>query len=787
MAFAAELRQLRERAGRPGYRELARRAHYSASTLSEAAGGRELPSLAVTLAYVGACAGDRAAWETRWRGVSAELAVATAVSSEADAADDEEPPYVGLAAFQPEDAERYFGRERTIDELVTTLERHRLVVVLGASGSGKSSLLRAGLLHRARAGGLPGGPAWLTVLFTPGPHPLQECAVHLAGLVGTLAGSVHAELVADPRGLHLLAQQALADQPTDAELLIVVDQFEEVFTLCQDDQERARFITAVMAAARAANSRARVVLGIRADFYPHCTEHPDLLEALRHAQVPVGPMTVDELRRAITQPATRTGYIVEGALLAAVVADGSGRPGVLPLVSHALLETWRRRRGKALTLAGYESAGGIRGALAQTAESVYRTLDPAQQLLARAVFQRLIVPGEGTEDTKRRVTRDEFDADRDIAAVLDILARARLLTLGSETVELTHEALIRSWPRLSEWINEDRELLRVHRRLTEAAAEWDQHERDPGLLYRGGRLAAWGSRPFDRLNDLERTFLTAGRDREGRERSARRRRVRLALTGLSAAMAVTTALAVLAFLQADRADNERDLAFSRQLVAHAASQLPLDPELSLLLARQAYQVRPTEEAESMLRQATLKSRGLAVIRAHEGQVNGVVFSRDGRRVAGTGDDGTMRIWTVNGDDDPVVLRGHNGRTLGVSFSPDGRRVASGSADRTVRVWPATGDGDPVVLRGHEDDVEGVAFSADGEHVAGAGADGTVRVWRATGGSDAVVLRGHEGGVWDVAFSPDGQRLPAPATTARSGSGNGLPGPPSSYYAGTRRR
>lgn len=758
VAFAAELRLLREKAGSPGYRELARRAHYSASTLSEAAGGRELPSFAVTLAYVEACGGDRAAWETRWRSVAATLAVPAAINGDTDATDDEEPPYVGLAAFQPEDTERYFGRERMLDELVTTLDRRRLVVVFGASGSGKSSLLRAGLLGGARAQGSAGGKAWLTMLFTPGPHPMQECAVHLAGLIGTLAGSVHAELVADPHSLHLLAQQALTDQPPTAELLIVVDQFEEIFTLCQDDKERARFITALMSAARAANSRTRVVLGIRADFYPHCIEHPDLLDALRHAQVPVSPMSTDELRRAITQPAIRTGHIVEGALLAAVVADSSGRPGALPLVSHALLETWRRRRGNALTLAGYESAGGIHGALTQTAESVYRLLNPAQQLLAKKIFQRLIVPGEGTEDTKRRVDRDEFDADRNTAAVLDILARARLLTVGSKTVELTHEALIRSWLRLREWIVEDRELFRAHRRLTEAAAEWNQHDRDFGLLYRGARLTFWRDLPRDGLNELERAFLTVSFDREASELRAHRRRVRLTVVGLSMVFVLLSGLTVVALLQADRADDERELAFSRQLVAHATSQLPLDPELSLLLAREAYRVRPTEEAETMLRQATLESRVLATFRGHQGQVNGVAFSPDGRWLASTGDDGTVRRWPTQGEGAPVVLRGHNGRALGVAFSPDSRWVVSGGADRTVRVWPVTGDGDPVVLRGHDGEVAGVAFSPDGAYVAGTGLDGTIRVWRAVDGSDPLVLRGHDGKVWDVAFSPDGRRL-----------------------------
>lgn len=756
-AFAAELRLLRKKAGSSGYRELARRAHYSASTLSEAAGGRELPSLAVTLAYVEACGGDRAEWETRWRSVAATLAASAARNGDMDAADDEEPPYVGLAAFQPEDAERYFGRERMIDELVTTLGRHRLVVVFGASGSGKSSLLRAGLLGGAR-GAAPGGEAGPALLFTPGPHPLQECAVHLAGLTGKLAGAVHAELAADPDGLHLLAQQALADQPPAAELLIVVDQFEEIFTLCQDGRERDRFITSLMAATRAANSRTRVVLGIRADFYPHCVEHPDLLDALRQAQVPVSPMSTDELRRAITQPATRAGHIVEGALLAVVVADVSGRSGVLPLVSHALLETWRRRRGNALTLAGYESAGGIHGALTQTAESVYRRLDPAQQLLAKSIFQRLVVPGEGTEDTKRRVDRDEFDADRDTAAVLDTLARARLLTLGNETVELTHEALIRSWPRLREWIVEDRELFRAHRRLTEATAEWNQHDRDPGLLYRGARLTFWRDQSHDFLNELERAFLTSSLDRAARELQTHRRRIRLTVVGLSMVFVLLSGLTVVALRQADQAADERELAFSRQLVAHATGQLPLDPELSLLLARKAYQVRPTEEAAAMLRQATLESRVLTTFRDHQDQVNGVAFSPGGRWAASTSDEGTVRLRATSGDDEQLVLRGHGARVLGVAFNPDGRWVASGGADRTVRVWPVTGDSDPVVLRGHEGDVEGVTFSPDGVYVAGAGGDGIIRIWRSVGDGAPLVLRGHDGQVWDVAFSPDGRRL-----------------------------
>jgi transcriptional regulator with XRE-family HTH domain len=334
--FAFELRKLRLGADGITYRSLARRAGYSVTTLSQAAAGEQLPTLPVVLAYAGACGADPAEWEARWKAAVEE-------SADDGSRDDDGAlaPYRGLARFETGDSDLFFGREQLTTDLVDLLRRRRFAAVFGPSGSGKSSLLRAGLIPALRRAQAPGPrPAAIRIL-TPGERPARS----------------HAPLLtpALPR-----------EGDEGADTFLIVDQFEEVFTLCHDTAERARFIDLLLTA-RHPESRLRVLLAVRGDFYGRCAEHRELADALRDANLLTGPMSRTELRDAVVKPATAAGLTVERALTTRLVEEIADAPGGLPLLSHALLETWRRRRGKTLTMAGYEAAGCLDGAIAKTA------------------------------------------------------------------------------------------------------------------------------------------------------------------------------------------------------------------------------------------------------------------------------------------------------------------------------------------------------------------------------------------------------------------------------------
>jgi WD40 repeat protein len=792
--FATDLRGLREKAGTPSYRELSRIAHYSATVLSEAAGGRKLPSLAVALAYVRACGGDVDAWRQRWHEVAGGLT---------DPSPAGQPPYVGLATFQPADADRFFGRDGLLDDLRGRLENRRLVGLFGASGAGKSSLLRAGLVASSP------GP---TMVFTPGPRPREECALRLAELVGKEAPTLLAELAADPTALHLYLRQAAVRG--DADVLVVVDQFEEIFTQCTDQAERDWLVAALVHAATAPTSQARVVLGVRADFYGHCGNFPELVEALRDAQVLVGAMSTDDLRQVISGPAARAGCTVETALVSRLIAEATGQPAVLPLVSHALLETWRHRRGTRLTLAGYEETGGLQHAIARTAESVYDALDPGQLAAARQLFLRLTAVVDGAEDTKRRLHWRELDAaDADTATVVERFADARLLTLDADTVQLSHEAIIRCWPRLQEWLQDDREGRRLHRHLTEATESWESLDEDAGGLYRSTRLARvrdWATANPAALTNRERRFVDASLNAEAAEHATARRRtrrLRQLVAGLTALLLVAVIAVGFAVTADQTATAQRDLALARHAVDSAASLRASDPALSVQLNLAAYQLAPNAET----RDALLSSFGTPYgtrLAGHTADVTSVAFSADSKVVATASRDWTLRLWQVDDphqprvagtlklssdtspmvkfeqsghilavtDGDAVALwdvgdpahphklsapDSHHGNTVSLAFSADGTVLAVGTADRTATLWNVRNPAAPQLLTSAITSAGDVAISADGRLLAANEGKTGARLWNIsdpTNPKPLGALVGHRDVVASLAFSPDGRTL-----------------------------
>jgi transcriptional regulator with XRE-family HTH domain len=362
--FAGELRELRRRVGGMTYRRLAERSGYAVSTVSEAAGGRRLPTLEVALAYAMACGGDQQEWTAKWH--AAALA-ATELRVERSPGGVGRAPYRGLSSFRAEDADLFFGRETLVAEVVDRITAHRVTVVLGPSGVGKSSLLAAGVLPALRCGSEQVAAKLRPVVMAPGEHPW-------ASLFGQLAISTGPDVARDADAGMAVVAAAVDDLPDDTALLVVVDQFEELYTLC-GAEERTGFVDGMLALADRPDRRLRLVLSVRADFYGRCAEHPGLSQVLRDNQVLVGPMGQEELCAAVSRPAVAVGLSVERALLATAVNEAKGHVGVLPLLSHALLETWRRRRGDVLTLAGFTAAGGISAAVAQTAEAAYGELD----------------------------------------------------------------------------------------------------------------------------------------------------------------------------------------------------------------------------------------------------------------------------------------------------------------------------------------------------------------------------------------------------------------------------
>ncbi|WP_329274973.1 WD40 repeat domain-containing protein [Streptomyces sp. NBC_01451] len=782
---------------------------------------------------------DMVQWQHLW-----ERAVADPVGGrDTGSLDEEEPaaaevvavpggvcPYLGLASYRLEDTRWFFGRERSTNALVAQLRAAEtpaapetagtasadtdsgtgagvgtgtcgLVMLVGASGAGKSSLLSAGLVPALQEGALggPGQPAREVLQLVPGSDPLAELTCRIPGLSEIVSPT--GQPAAEPgtpefaRAVReTVAAWARRDAPgpdsdsgtvSSARPVIIVDQFEETFTLCPDETVRNTFIQLLHAASsppgpgeragRGEGAPALVVLGIRADFYDQCLRHPELADALQHRHMVLGPLTTAELREAVTGPAKAVGLELEPGLAELIVREvsadgprGTHDAGVLPLLSHALLATWQRRKAGRLTLSGYRAAGGIQGAVAATAERAWTGLDPAARTAARLLLLRLVRLGEDTQATRRRGTRRQLAAESTdpgkTEESLEALVRARLVTLDAESVEITHEALLHAWPRLRDWIDEDRGGNLLRQRLEDDSRSWEESKRDSSLLYRGSRLEqahTWARSAGD--TSLTRSavqFLAA---------SVRLRRRTVVIS--RAAVAVVVVLALLAAGAALIARQQRDDAVFENVLAEADRVQYTDPSLSAQLSLVAHGLRP-DDAGTRSRLISIVNTPLSTpLIGHTGAVYLTTFSPDGRLLATASYDRTVRLWNVADPSDPKPL----GKPLAANaswvssavFSPDGRTLAAAGDDGTIRLWDLSDPARPrslgAPLTEHDGTIYLIAFSPDGRTLASAGEDRTVRLWNMADRArprSIGTLTGAGAAVRAIAFSHDGRKLAA---------------------------
>ncbi|MFH9677802.1 AAA family ATPase [Streptomyces sp. NPDC017405] len=686
-------------------------------------------------------------------------------------------PYPGLNAFEPDEARLFCGRERMVDRLLAEISRPETSggpwLLVGPSGAGKTSLLNAGLLDRLRDDGLPGSSGWPVLRLTPGAGPLRR----LADLLDARPEDVELLRTA-PHGAPGLLRRLLADRPGQR-LVLLVDQLEEIFTLCRDDAERSVFLGALGALAEppasSGPSRALVVLALRADFYGRAAAEPRLVPALRDRAVLVEPMTAGELRAAIEEPAARSGLQLDDGLADLMLhefgAMRGDRPvaGALPLLAHALWATWRRRAGTRLTIAGYRATGGIAQAIATTADEVYESLDPESRHAVRHILTRLVRVGDGAPDTARPMDRSTVVRglpEEPARAAIELLTTRRLLTLDQDTARISHEALIRAWPRLRTWVDNDREWLRLRQRLADDATAWDRSGHDPSLLYRGSRLAAllqYTENPPVRRQELEPPLAAFAEASARLERQGvRRRRTIVAVLTVLLVLASAGLVGSVAFQrQAERA-HHRDLA--RYLAAEAENLRTTQPGLAKQLSLLSF--RMNEDAGLS---ALLASRSTPGVINRGEAARDLASSADGRVLAiSTGDaivlrtrDGTTRI--PAGVTGPVVVSRDGRRLAAVTYAVGGPRRA------TVRLWdlarPAYTRRTATLRTGHP--VGALALGTDGRVLYGAGPTGQVLRWDLGHGTEAptalAALGGKGGRIDSLAVSPRRNLLAAMST------------------------
>jgi WD40 repeat protein/DNA-binding XRE family transcriptional regulator len=717
-------------------------------------------------------------------------------------------PYRGLLPFGESDAGVFYGRERLAAELAAKLAARAagggLVVITGASGAGKSSLLRAGLLPiLARGRQIPESGRWPRIVMTPTKDPLTELAARLAAVGGPDALAVRDGLARHPGQAHLAIRSAvLAAAARDAQppapddsvprLVLIMDQFEQVFTLNPDlggEATRRAFITALCSAAAnpvgsGLEPPALVVIAVRGDFWDRCAAVPELVSPLQDGQFVVGPMTESELRVAITGPAAAAGLRIDPALTDTILGDlraagADGSAGVLPLLSQAMALTWEQRDGDRLTSHGYAQAGGVSHAVQTGADRVYDTLSAGQQAVARDMLRSMTVASRDGTLARRPASRDDLYAGlpgaarADIDAVLDAFAAERLAVLDGDTAQLSHDVLLRAWPRLRGWLEEDQASWVLYSQLADAALAWHDSDDDPSFLYRGAQLAAlqqavtrWSAHPARSpvLTGTQRGFLQASE--RAAVRSSSRRRSAFAVLALLTVLALVAS--GVAFYQRAAAVQQRDQAVYNQMIAEALQFGTTNTTLAAQLTLAAYRIQPTQDLVSRLLN-TENTPLSSPLGAGAESIYQVAFSAAGQTLASGYTDGTIRLWDVADPAHPRALgrplTGGSGTVETLAFSSEGHMLASSDDDGTIRLWDVADPAHPRPLgrplTGGTGIEYAVAFAPGGHTLASSSADGKVQLWDVADPAHPRPLGRpltDSTAVLAVAFSPDGQTL-----------------------------
>lgn len=697
-------------------------------------------------------------------------------------------PYKGLRPFQIADSTNFFGREKLVRYLLEKMAEvgstpsgvqpdfSRFLAIIGSSGSGKSSLVRAGLIPALWRGELPGSADWFVADMVPGSHPLAEMVSALARIAPNFS-TAYSDLIAQSDdGLLQVTTTLLPND--ERELLLFVDQFEEVFTLTEDERERTHFLNSLLRVVIHPSSRVRLIITLRADFFDRPLEYREFGLMLRSRLVTLLPMSPEELEQAIVQPARQIGVEFESGLVAEIIAAVNSQPGALPLLEYALTELFKVQTHGLLTHQAYVELGGVIGALSKHADALYAELSPAQQHAAQQLFLRLVTLGEGVEDTRRRVLYSELLAiapeSDTVDELIDLYTTQRLLSIDRDpltrepTVELAHEALLRRWGRLRNWLAESRADLRIQRQLMAAATEWDQNGRSSSDLASPGRLAAFDTLMNGsslRLSAIEQAYVQASvqeLEKQARAqadqqlRLVRLQRTRILL--LSISLIVAIGLSAMAFLSRQEAVRQTQTAVARQLAAQALADLrnPIgNDEYAALLAIRALTVQYDPVADGALVEAASRLPLMALV-GHTADVYDVKFSPDDRYILTGSGDGTARLWDAF-TGQPIRTFDVGDAVYAVDFSPDGTSILTGSEDHAIRLWETANGQLLRTFTGHEGGVDSGVFSPDGSYILSRSTeDGTARLWEVSSGREIRIVA--RDGSRGVAFSPDGSSL-----------------------------